>query len=73
MVKCNLCHLGKCDEELNYHVGTHFIECSKCKQETNGHYLKRGKYSGKPLCSDCFSKEFNKLVHVDSEYEDGEN
>ena len=25
-IKCNCCHLGLCDPELDFHVGTHYIE-----------------------------------------------
>jgi hypothetical protein len=24
--KCNLCYQGKCDPDLDFHIGTHFIE-----------------------------------------------
>jgi len=25
-MKCNKCHEGNCDEELDFHVGTHYLD-----------------------------------------------
>jgi len=26
-MKCNLCHQGFCDEELDFHIGEYYLDC----------------------------------------------